>query len=454
MTTLLQPRPGLDDPRPWAFPQVERATLPNGIELLLCHVPDRDVIDVRLVVGGGAVDEPAGLEGLGLLVSRALAEGTTSRSGDTFVAAVEALGAGFDVEPEWHASIPRLSVPASHIVPALGLMAEAVAEPAFLDSDIERLVRMQIGETASRLQYPQTRAHTSFSAAAFADCRMAVGGEGTVESIGRITPEDVRAFWRDNVFPAGSTAVVVGDLTGLGIEDLMADTLGRWECEAPRQSKDRPEQRHRSRSQVRIVDFPGSVQTYLLIGEAAPPVPLADRAATRVALHYLGGFFSSRLTTRLREEKAITYGVGGSLEHRGSASVLRIETAVQADATAEAVADIVAEVDALASGNVEAATFDAAVDNLYRVAPIGFESGAAIASTLVRTILEDLPVDYFDDVREAMRTTTPAQASEAFTRYLGTSRLSVVAVGDASRIAEGLRTLDRLGLDVEDVVEE
>ncbi|MBW3669871.1 MAG: insulinase family protein, partial [Actinobacteria bacterium] len=262
-------------------------------------------------------------------------------------------------------------------------------------------------------------------------------------------PEDVRQFWHRYAAPTGSTLVIVGDLSGVAVEQLLSQSLGQWSGSAG--SRDAPfvAQPRRQGAVVRVVDFPGAVQTHLLVGRACPPVPVDDRAGLRVATHYLGGFMSSRLSSRLREQKAVTYGVSAVVEHRGAAAVFRVESAVQGDATVESVADILDELGDLAAGRIDAPVYEAAVDNLYRVAPIQFKSVPAIASALVRAVLEALPDDYFDKVRAAMRDATPAESIAAFSRHVDLQRLTVTAVGDAAQIREGLRGLDRIGLDVE-----
>ncbi|NEE57564.1 insulinase family protein, partial [Streptomyces sp. SID8455] len=62
-----------------------------------------------------------------------------------------------------------------------------------------------------------------------------------------------------------ATAVIVGDLTGIDLDALLADTLGDWSGDAG-QARPVPPITADDTGRVVIVDRPGAVQTQLLIG--------------------------------------------------------------------------------------------------------------------------------------------------------------------------------------------
>lgn len=444
MTVVLHPRPAPVAPRPWSFPSFERSQLGNGVELITCHVADRPVIEARLVVPAAGVRKEAPAErGIAHLLGRALNEGTEDRTGEDFADAIESLGAGFGVDTDWEALIPSLSVPVDRLGPGLELLVEAVTRPRLTDEEIQRLVRRTVAEYTSNRQFPGVGAHDAFASATFESAsRMAHPGEGTPATLETLTSEAVRRFWQERFGPVGATLVIVGDLRGLALDTLLERTVGTWAPRGAQACGIAPTvEPSRSGGGAWVVDFPGSVQTELLMGHAGPPVPVDDRGRLRAANHYLGGYFGSRLNTVLREQKAITYGINGAVEHRGAAFVLRIGGAVQADATAEAVSDTLAEIEAITSGSIDEAVFRDAVDHVVRTGPISFRSTGAISGSLVRLVVERLPDDYFDSVRDQIRTVTAAEAAESFARYIRRGDLCVSAAGDAQRIGPALEGL-------------
>ena len=122
-----------------------------------------------------------------------------------------------------------LEVPASRPPKALGLLAEALRAPAFDDGEVERLVRNRLDEIPHETANPARRAAKQLSKELFpAASRMSRPRQGTEETVARIDSAAVREFYEAYVRPATATAVVVGDLTGVDLDAVLADTLGSW----------------------------------------------------------------------------------------------------------------------------------------------------------------------------------------------------------------------------------
>lgn len=442
MTVALRPRPEQADPRSWSFPSFERLTLARGVTLLTCHVPDRPVAEIRVVIEAGPRHEPLDSPGLVVVAGGALTEGTEDRSADEWAFATESIGAQFGLTSDWSTLTGIVSAPVTRLPEALELAFEAFTRPAFRAEDVERVVRTRVGALFTGRQMPASRAQYAFSAAVFDPAaRMALPAEGTIEGLQRITPDAVRRFWRDVVLPSTCTVVAVGDFRGFDLPAAVESTFGGWPSAGVAQDTMWPDDGLAAGPDVRVVDFPGSVQSVLNIGLASGRVPVEDRAALRVASHYLGGFFGSRLMTVLREERNIAYTAGFGAQHFATATVLSANAAVQTDATLDAVTTTVAELRAVIRNDIEPDRFGRGVDNLARTGPVRYTSAGAVAGALARLVSEGLPDDYYDRVRRDMAATTAEQAAAALGRYADPDRLHVVAVGDASRIADGLAGL-------------
>ena len=111
--------------------------------------------------------------------------------------------------------------------------------------------------------------------------------------------------------PATATAVIVGDLSGVDLDAVLAGTLGGWTGDAA-EPLPTPPVTADDTGRVVIVDRPGAVQTQLLIGRIGPD--RHDRAWPALVLgtYCLGGTLTSRLDRVLREEKGYTYGIRAS----------------------------------------------------------------------------------------------------------------------------------------------
>ena len=192
---------------------------------------------------------------------------------------------------------------------ALGLLAEALHTPTFAGSEVERLVRNRLDEIPLELADPGRRAAKQLAQELFpASARLSRPRRGTEDTVARIDAAGVRAFYQAHVRPAAATAVVVGDLTGIDLDAVLAATLGGWTGDAA-EPLPMPAAAADDTGRVVIVDRPGAVQTQLLIGRTGPDRHDRVWPALVLGTYCLGGTLTSRLDRVLREEKGYTYGV-------------------------------------------------------------------------------------------------------------------------------------------------
>ncbi|WP_326596153.1 M16 family metallopeptidase [Streptomyces sp. NBC_01803] len=446
-TTPLHPRPVGGEPRPWAFPAPERSSLPNGLTVLRSHRPGQRVIAVEMNLTAPLETEPQGQEGVATIMARAFNEGTDKHTAEEFAAELERCGATLDAHADHAGLRVSLEVPASRLTKALGLLADALRAPAFADSEIERLVRNRLDEIPHELANPGRRAAMALYAALFpAESRMSRPRQGTAETVERIDAKAVRAFYDAHIRPAAATAVVVGDLTGIDLDAALKETLGTWTGSAAEppvwSSAD-----VNDAARVVIVHRPGAVQTQLLIGRTGPDRHDPVYPARRLGIYCLGGTITSRLDRVLREEKGYTYGIRAfSQVLRSSAdgsglALLGIRGSVATDVTGPALADLWQVLRTLAAEGLTDDERDAAVQYLVGVAPLSFETAAAVAGTLADQVEEELPDDYQARLYARLAETGAVEASAAVVRALPADGLVTVLVGDAEQIAGPVRDL-------------
>ncbi|MCC3767500.1 pitrilysin family protein [Streptomyces sp. UNOC14_S4] len=445
MTFHPQPRAG--EATPWAFPAPERGQLPNGLTVLRCHRPGQQIVAVEVNLLAPLDAEPEGLDGVATIMARALSEGTDTYTAEEFTAELERCGATLDAHADHPGVRLSLEVPASRLTKALTLLADALRAPAFPESEIERLVRNRLDEIPHELANPARRAAMALSQHLFpADSRMSRPRQGTQETVERIDAAAVRAFYAAHVRPATSTAVVVGDFTGVDLDAALADTLGAW-TGAPAERRPVPPVTADDTGRVVIVDRPGAVQTQLLIGRIG-----ADRhdrvwPAQVLGTYCLGGTLTSRLDRVLREEKGYTYGVRAfgqvlrSAPEGTGAAMLAISGSVDTASTGPALDDLWKVLRTLAAEGLTDAERDAAVQNLVGVAPLKYETAAAVAGTLADQVEQYLPDDFQARLYERLAQTGTVEATAAAVSAFPVDRLVTVLVGDAAQIEEPVKAL-------------
>ncbi|HYZ54211.1 MAG TPA: pitrilysin family protein [Streptosporangiaceae bacterium] len=452
VTMDFHPQPASGQATPWAFPVPERGALANGLTVLRCDRPGQQVVAVKICLGIPLDVEPAGLDGIAAIMVSALSGGTSKHTAEEFAAELERCGATLDTRADYLGLRLSLEVPVSRLPKALGLLAEALHAPTFPDSEIERLVRNRLDGIPLEMASPGRRAAKQLAQELFpASARMSRPRKGTEDTVAGIDAAGVRAFYQAHVRPATATAIVVGDLTGVDLDAVLAGTLGGWAGDAA-VPLSMPPVTADDTSRVVIVDRPGAVQTQLLIGRIGPDRHDRVWPALVLGTYCLGGTLTSRLDRVLREEKGYTYGVRAfqqvlqstaphAVDGAAGASVLAISGSVDTVSTGPALDDLWTVLRGLAAEGLTETERDMAVQNLVGVAPLEYETAAPVAGTLADQVEQHLPDDYQAQLYARLAETGTAEATAAVVAAFPGSRLVTILVGDASQIKAPVEAL-------------
>ena len=421
----------------WRFPAVTDSRLDNGMRVLVYHCPGQYVVSASLLFDVPLDAEPRPLEGVAGLSGRCLPRGSAGRSADEFADAVALCGADIDASAFADGFAVRLTTPVSTLSRALGLVADAVSDPNLDADEFDHEKRLRLQEIEQAQAYPQHVAAEQLNAALFGVARAGRPVGGAADTVEQVQREDVVAFAADHLQPSAATLILAGDFGTTDPLALTSDSFGSWDhvgsdmVDATRRPviSDLP--------QVGFVDWPDAPQSTIRVGGQG-----IDRADPRwpalfVANFAVGGNFSSRINTVLREEKGVTYGANSSLDTSRGTGLLTVSTAVRANATAESVADIVS----ILSGAAGTLTDDevqmgvrAATDS----AAVGFERAEAVVNRVEMIVSQRLPLNYVDTNLAGLRAVTTAAANEAYLDVVDPDRLTIVVVGSGPEVREPL----------------
>jgi predicted Zn-dependent peptidase len=179
-----------------------------------------------------------------------------------------------------------------------------------------------------------------------------------------------------------------------------------------------------------LVEKKGASQTFLILGMPGIARSDPDYVTAQVLFQVLGGGTSSRLFRDLREEKGYTYGLSARESAQRLGGVSYLGGGVRADATGQAIRDLLEQVKALREVPVPAAELADAQGGLVNALPGDFATAAGTASRLAEQVVYALPDDWWVRLPERLRSVTPAELQRVAGRLLDTGKLVTVLVGD------------------------
>lgn len=444
-------RPGPGQPRPWAFPHVEMRGLGDGLTLLAAPVHTLPLVSVLVVTAAGADTDAPGAEGLAALAARAMVEGTGQHDGASFALAAEQLGTAIDAGADWDGAYASFTALAPKAEAAMALLTEAVVAPAFPSREVERLKGERLADIAQTEKEPRGLAEEHFAAAAYrGGSRFARPLGGTRASVGTFDAAACRAQHAARWRRAGSTVIVVGNMTVDGAAAMVERALAGWRgAPAPRVPVD--DARTTAGRRVLVVDRPGATQSELRVGHVAVPRTHPDYFPLVLGNAILGGLFNSRLNMNLRERNGFTYGAGSGFDWRRQAGPFVASAAVETAVTEPALREMLAELEAIRAAPVAPSELDLARQYLDGVFPLRYETTGAIADALAARVTFGLPEDWFATYRERVRAVTGEQVQAAMQAHLDPTAWQVVVVGDAATVVP---VLERMAIGPVSVVPE
>ncbi|MEF2551453.1 pitrilysin family protein [Aurantimonas sp. A2-1-M11] len=385
--------------------EIQKVTSPGGIEALLVEDHTNPLLAMEFAFkGGGSSQDLDGKEGTANLLSGLLDEGAGDITSQDFQARLDDLG----VSLSYDASLDNFSGSFRTITEvdddAFALLKASLNDPRFDEEPVSRIRGQIMAGIVADQNDPGDLAGKAFSKAVFADHPYARPTEGTLETLGTVTAEDLEAF-RRRIFAQDNLYVgVVGAITPEELGKRLDEVFGAL----PKQPDLTPVADVQPiLGKTEAVDLAVPQTT---IQMALPGVMRDDDSffAAYLMNHILGGgSFTSRLYEEIREKRGLAYGAGSFLASYDHAALLGISTATRAEKAEESIAIIREQLADLAENGPSAEELEKAkayVKGAYAIRNL--DSSPAIASTLLGIQLDDLGIDYIDERQELIDAVT------------------------------------------------
>lgn len=410
-----------------AGPLAQRETLPNGAVLLVAERPAIPIVVVRVSVPAGSVRDPADGLGLANLTAELLTRGTARRSGPELDRAIEFVGGSLEAGAGRDGATVTLSVLKKDLTLGLDLLAEVLRQPTFPADELGRKVADIQAALRRSEQSPETVAGRALGALIFPGHPYGRPSAGSIESVGKLTREQVLGFYRLHYRPDGATIVVVGDVTAAEIRPALMQRLSGWSAPAGALGpirKPAPGVPPETRTITRDL-----TQTTVLLGRPSIRQDDPDYFPLAVATYVLGGGSVSRLYTRVREEKGLAYSVYSTVQPARYGASYLVSLQTRTDGVAEATRLVREEMARMGREPVPAAELDQAKSYLIGSFPLRLDTSGKLAGFLGAVEENGLGLDYPDRYKERIARVTAADVQRVAATYLDPSTFCSVTVG-------------------------
>ncbi len=426
------------DPTPANIDRRTRTlTLSNGVKVGLLPKANRgEAVAVQLAFRHGTEEALLGRAVAGDLAGSMLMRGTTKRSRQEISDELDRLKAQGSVGGGAMIASGSFTTVRENLTPVLKLAGEILREPAFDAKEFdllreERLAQIESQRSEPMAQVPQAM-NRHFNPWPSDHPRYSPTFDEQIERLNAVTVEEAREFWSSFYGAEGGTIAVVGDFDADEIAAELEQLFGDWQASQPYARVADP---HREVETVSLdIETPDKTNAMMM---AATTFSMRDDDENYPALvmaNYMlgGGFLSSRLATRIRQQEGLSYGVGSQIaappvDDSAIFLTYAIFAPENADKVVAAFSDEMRK--ALEDGFTEE-EFDAARRGYLDAQQNGRSQDRTLAAMLNSNLFFGRTFEFVAAQERAIEALTVEQVNETLRRHISLDGISVVRGGD------------------------
>lgn len=417
-------------PKDFAVPARTNFTLDNGLQVTL--IPYGAVPKVTIVasVYVGNINEAANQVQLADVMGDLLTEGTTTRSAAEIAEQTAAMGGSVNVGVGLDQMTVSGNVLSEYGPSVVELIADVLINPAFPESELDRIKRDRLRQQRISMSQPGTKALIAFRKLLHGD--HAYGRIfPTEEMLQSYTVDDVRSFYDANVGGSRTRIYVAGKFDQREMEKAIRAAFDSWQRGPDRRLAIPDVVPVRK---LELVDIPGAAQSNLIMGLPIVDPSHEDYVPLQVLNAILGGSFASRITSNIREDKGYSYSPSSSISSRYRDAYWAETAAVTTGDTGASLKEIFYEIERLQNEPPSKEELDGIKNYLAGTFVLQNSAPGAIIGQLNFMELHGLGDDYLTSYVGRLHAVTPEDIQRLAQEYIRPEDMLLVIAGDVDAV--------------------
>lgn len=364
-------------------------TLPNGVKLIVIPSQVSKTVTLRgAILSNPGVQDPPGKDGIDGVTDALLPYGTVTYDRIAYQTELDKIAANVSTGKTF-----GLDVLSSAFDRGVELLADDELHPRF-PADAFGIVKEQtLGQLKGQLNSPDYKAQRALVQALYPPGDPS-RREATLRTVGSLTLDDVKSFYRSTYRPDMATIVVIGDVTPEHARATIEQSFGAWHAEGPAPNVFPPPVPPNKPARA-VIPATGRIQADVTMGETVPlsynhpDYALLDLANTVLT----GGFYASLLFHDLRETHGYVYSVNSSLNGGHNRSLFSVSYGCDPQNVERAAKLVVDDLTALQKKPLSADRLIRAKALVIGALPVSQESYSGLASQIAEFVATGRPYD-------------------------------------------------------------
>jgi zinc protease len=436
---------GSADAKTTSLPPITKTTVGNGLTVYIMPTSRLPLVDFRLVVRAGAVNDPTGKEGLASLTADLLTQGAGERNAQQIAEDIAFVGGDLAASADAEQLVVTCEVMKKDFDHGLAMFRDVIVSPTFPEEEFERKKSEALAAIAASKDDPATVASTNLLPFLLGNSPLghpAIGWEAGVQSLRR---EDVKRFHETMVTPENAVLAVVGDIDPKQVKKALDKAFKDWKKSKAERGSPYPPLLRDGGKRVEIVNKPEVTQTQIRLACVGVPRNHPDYYPIMVANTILGSGFTSRLVDEIRVNKGLTYSIRSGFTMYQAAGMFGVTTFTKNETIRQTIDETVAVIEKLRKDGPTEEELAKAKTYLTGLFPLGLQAPDNLAARLLDVAFYGLPEDYLTTYPDRMNAVTMEDCRRALKSYFCTDELNILVVSNpdvAKPALQGLGTIE------------
>ena len=414
--------------------EIKRSVLSDGAVLLVSEQHQLPMVTMTIAFDAGARRDPEGKGGLAALTASSLTLGTKELSATEFNQKIDFMGSSISIGAGADYAQAGVTSLKKYQDQTLALLAAALTEPALSDAEITRKRDEQVAGIRAEEEQPVYVAGVAFHKALYGDAPYGHPAGGTAESVAKLTPADVRDFYRSHYKIGTAVIAVVGDVNADDIKAKLEMAFDAIKGAVPSQAEP-PAPSVPAGIHPTLVDR-SVVQATIILGAGGIARSNPDYYRLQVMNYILGGGgFASRLMKIVRSKNGLAYGISSGFDAGKFPGSFAVSTQTKNKSANEALQLIIEQLRDMQEHPVSDAELASAKKYLIGSFPLKLDRQGSIASFILQVELYGLGLDYAEQYPKLIAAVTREDIQRVAQRYLHPDALLLVAVANQAEAA-------------------
>jgi zinc protease len=411
---------------------IQSFELPNGLKVFLVenHKTPTVAYSLALNIHPALEGEAAGLSAV---TSELLTSGTKTRSKDQLDNEIDFIGASLSGSATglYASSLKKQNVK------LLELMSDVLMNADFKQEELDKIKTQTLSGLAQQQDDPDAISANVKAVLNFGKDHP-YGENTTEESVGKITLEGCKNYYKTYFRPNVAYLAIVGDVSLAEIKPMIEKYFGGWEkAEVPAANFKMPVAPAKTR--VAVVNKQGAVQSVVNVTYPVDLKPNSeDVLKAKVLNTILGAGGSSRLFMNLREKHGYTYGSYSSLNNDELVGEFSAYAKVRNAVTDSSVTEILNELNRIRTEKVPQDELDGIKNYLTGSFAINLEDPATVARFAINIERYKLPKDYYENYLRNLAAVTVDDVNAMAQKYIRPENATILVVGDKEEVSKKL----------------